>query len=172
MCSSVDLPAPLGPTRATSSPGRIASVMPRRISSLSPPWAKCRQTWSSFRSGSLIAQRLHRIEARRAPGRIDRRGKGQAERHAGHDDHFQIVDPRGKLAQEVDLGVEEGRARQALEPLPDDLDILCEGDAESEARDGPDDADRSPGQEEHQNDGPPRGAHGAEERVIAATVLN
>ena len=80
-CSSVDLPAPDGPTSATISPGRSASVDAAQHRQLdAAPGGRCarrRAARAPRRRRSLIAQRLDRIEPRRAPGRVERRQERQ-----------------------------------------------------------------------------------------------
>ena len=101
MCSSVDLPAPDGATSATDSPGKIARSAPFRTVSVPSPSPVVafdhvqeqdrasllllpRHLARASTMVSFVAQRLDRIEARRAPGRIERRQEGQHQRH--HDD--------------------------------------------------------------------------------------
>src|SRR5688572_30965471 len=63
MCSRVDLPEPEGPTSATISPGRTWRSA-RLITSRKPlpAWRKRCWTFRNSSAGSLIAQRLDRIE--------------------------------------------------------------------------------------------------------------
>ena len=53
MCKSDDLPEPDGPTRATTSPGIIWAVKPRKISSVSVPEPKVRVTSCSINAGTV-----------------------------------------------------------------------------------------------------------------------
>ena len=64
--------APDGPIRPTISPGCRRKSIPRSTSSTWPPCSKRRTRRSRIRTGSLIAQRLHGIEAGSAPRRIER----------------------------------------------------------------------------------------------------
>src|SRR5258708_520045 len=103
-CSRVDLPAPDGPTSATISPDRSASDAPRSTGSFDAAWLNVRSTARSSSDGaSLIAQRLDRIEPRRAPRRIERREERQRKAHADDEDNFCRIDLGRKLAQEIDL---------------------------------------------------------------------
>ena len=54
MFSSVDLPAPEGPTIATNSPGSIRSVTPRSALTRSPEDAYSRPTSTSSMSGCRL----------------------------------------------------------------------------------------------------------------------
>ena len=87
MCSSVDLPAPDGPTSATISPG--STVKSRRRAARRARAPACLEAAGDDRAArardaplpSLIAQRLDRIEPRGPPGRIERRQERQHQRH-------------------------------------------------------------------------------------------
>ena len=93
MCSRVDLPVPDGPISATISPGAIDNDAPRNISRRLRPCRKPRTIPSRDNAaGSLIAQRLDRIEPRRPPGRIDRRQQRQRQRHANNRDDLHGID--------------------------------------------------------------------------------
>src|SRR5258705_6902325 len=113
ICSSVDLPQPEGPTSATSSPRRTASETPRNTSSLAAPWSKLRLTFLRTRTlsaRSLIAQGLHRIEPRRAPGRIKRRREGERQRHRHDERDLAELDDGREPRQEID----DTRERQVV----------------------------------------------------------
>src|SRR6185369_15247331 len=97
LCSRVDLPEPDGPTSATISPRRMTKLASWMTSSRLPPWAKVRVTPDAARTmslASLIAQRLDGIEPRCAPGGIQRRQEGEAERHCDHEDHVLWLNDR------------------------------------------------------------------------------
>ncbi len=70
ICSSVVLPEPDAPTIAMRCAGATLRVTPRSTSSVSGPWRKLLQTLSARSTGSVMAQRLSRSRARRAPRRI------------------------------------------------------------------------------------------------------
>src|SRR3546814_4521043 len=100
MCSSVDLPAPEGPTRATISPPATLKEAPdstsrrlraclntRRTPRSSRPWPLRLPTLlrSLLTAPLLITEGLHRIEPRGAPGGVERRQEGEDEGEAHHD---------------------------------------------------------------------------------------
>src|ERR1043166_2479915 len=107
----------------------------RRLSA----WRKVRSTARSSSAAwtptaaSFIAQRFHRIEPGRPPGRVDRRQEREAERHDDDERHLQRVDLGGELREEVDRRIEDVDARKALHELADRLDILSKREAEAEA---------------------------------------
>src|SRR5688572_17943628 len=142
MCSRVDLPEPDGPTSATISPGRTWRSA-RLITSRKPLPAWRKRCWTFFNSsaGLLIAQRLDRIEPGRAPGRIERRQQGQYQRHDDDQRHFDGIDDRRQLGEEVHRLVEQWHTGQPLEPAPDGLDVDDERGAECAADERPNDAD-------------------------------
>src|SRR5581483_3996280 len=158
MCSNVDLPAPDGPISATISPGmrlRLAS----RMTSRRPPPASLKLWRMPFsrRTGSLIAQRLHRIEPRGTPGGIERGQDRENQRHRGDPDDLDRIHNRRQFREEIDRGVEEVGARQALQESPDALDVIGEGGAEQATQRGPEDADTGAGEQEDAHDGATRG---------------
>src|SRR4051794_20989236 len=104
MCNSVDLPAPDGPTNATTSPAATTRSAPRRTSSTLPPWEKRRCTPLSSSANSLIAQRLDWIGARGAPRGIERCQERKRERHEHDRPGLAPVEPRRDGAQIIDLG--------------------------------------------------------------------
>src|ERR1700742_3392047 len=102
--SKVDLPAPEGPTRATSSPACTAQSAPRRMLSCSEPWPNVITIFdrrSAVELASFITQSFHRIDARRPPGRND--AEDEAQRQGDDDDigHLNPVDLRRYLGEQV-----------------------------------------------------------------------
>ena len=115
-CSSVLLPEPLAPTMATRSPRRDVEVDAQQHRHFDVALAEyLLQPAAAERRSSLIAQRLRRIDARRAPARIQRREQRQHEGDAGDDGDIaplqvgrQFGDVIDVLGQELDA---EARAR-------------------------------------------------------------
>ena len=94
-CSSVDLPAPDGPTSATISPGRsdeidavqhreldaaLAGRRWRTLRAIRAPVGRANPR-TRFAARSFVAQPLDRIEPGGAPGRVERREERQRQRH-------------------------------------------------------------------------------------------
>src|SRR5579859_2974375 len=134
--SKVDLPAPDGPTRATSSPACTAQSAPRRMLSCSVPWPKVitiLDRRSAVELASFITQRLDRIDARRPPGRDD--AEDEAQSQGDHDDigHLKPVDLRRYLRKQVELGRKEVAMEDALQQMADVLDIGDEQHSERDA---------------------------------------
>src|SRR5216683_2904329 len=121
---------------------------------------------------SLIAQRLDRIETRRAPGGIERRQEGEPEGHHQHGRDFAGVDLRRDLREEIDRLVEERDVQHVLQELADLLDIRGENDAQDKARERADHADAGAAQDEDAQDHAARRAHGAEYGDVARLVLH
>src|SRR5262245_55867946 len=101
-CSNVDFPAPEGPTSATLCPLTRRSVMPCSTSRLSPACRKVRTTSWSSSTGSLIAERLDRIEPCRTPGRIERCQERETESHGDYTDDVGDVDLGRNAREEID----------------------------------------------------------------------
>src|SRR3990172_6933493 len=144
MCSNVDLPEPDGPTKATISPRATASVAPRSTARRLPPWTKVRSILSRARTASaalFIAQRLDRIEPRRAPRRIERGQERQPQGAAADRGHVPCLDDRRQLRQEIELVREQRGSGELLQPLANRFDVLGESQAEAEPQRRADDAD-------------------------------
>src|SRR5262245_16555128 len=111
-CSNVDLPAPDAPTMARRSPLPTSRSTPRSTSrskraslnALRRPRAEMTATPGE---GSLIAQRLGRLQPRGAQRRVH--GRQQPERQRQHADARDVVELelRRQVADVVDLGVQE-----------------------------------------------------------------
>ena len=71
----------------------------------------------SDRIGSLIAQRFHRIDARGAPGRVDRHDDSDAEGPQADEDHFLPVELGRQAGQEIDRRVEDLGPRGPLDEI-------------------------------------------------------
>src|SRR6187551_2261643 len=104
-CSMVDLPVPDGPSSATISPGMSARSTPRSTSMRTPPCSKLRVRPVRRTTGSLIAQHLYRIGARRAVGRIERREEAEPHRHHADQQDFEQLGLGGQFGQEADRGI-------------------------------------------------------------------
>src|ERR1700742_148205 len=111
ICSNEDLPAPLWPTSATISPARRERSSPLNTSSWPSPSLYFRVMASSLKT-SLIPQRLDWIEPRRPPRRIERGEEGQHQGHHHHRRHFAGIHLRRHAGEEIDGGIEQGRACQ------------------------------------------------------------
>src|SRR5690349_25013347 len=98
ICSSVVLPEPEAPTIATRSPGATLRDTPFNTGSSSGPWRKLLCTSRAWRTTLLMAQRLRRRGAGRAPGRIDGGERTQEERHGAYLQHVEPLDVRGQVA--------------------------------------------------------------------------
>src|SRR5262249_15296184 len=140
MCKSVDLPAPEGATSATDWPGQMASSAPLRMSCVTSTWRWCRSISARTSIGgspspratpvsdldsalivSLIAQRLDRIEARRAPGRIKRRQQRQHERHYQYRRGLAGIEIGGEFRQKKKIGGEQIRIFHPRQEKPERL---------------------------------------------------
>src|SRR5512140_3229549 len=102
---------------ATVSPALTCRSTPRSTSTSRPPSVKRLAMPSAFRTtpwGSLIAQRLRRIDPAGAPARIDRRHERQGQRDQR--DRHDVLAPRvaGHLADQVDLPGQEAGVEQLL----------------------------------------------------------
>src|SRR5205085_731086 len=171
-CSNVDLPAPDGPTRATLSPLPRRKEIPRSTSSLSPACLNVRTTPSSSSAGSLITERLDGIDLSRAPGRIERRQERQAEGHGDYAQDIGGVDLGGDAREKIELRREDIEVQIALEEVANGSDMRRELDADNEPRDRAGEANAGAGQhEDAQHHGAGR-SHGAEDRDVAAFVLD
>ena len=111
MCSSVDLPAPEGAISATDWPGHTASSAPledveRRVALPVVALDAVQEDDGRFAVGHralLVTQRVDRIEARRAPGRIERGEQRQRERQHDHRRGLAESHLGRQLRQEVDF---------------------------------------------------------------------
>src|SRR5262249_60988820 len=82
-CSSVDLPTPEAPMRATLSAGFTVRFTPRRTFTVSGPTRySFSRSWAATRA-SLIAEHLDGIEPRGAAGGRQRGEEGDDQRRAG-----------------------------------------------------------------------------------------
>src|SRR5205823_7980797 len=128
------LPEPEGPTRATISPGWIASSMPRSTSIVTSPCVKLRFSSRVTRIASLIAQYLDRIGAcrlvRRVEGREERQDKG------GQDDNGDLhrIGLGRQISQEAHLRIPQILARDRLDAVHDILAEVEEDGAEDDAQ--------------------------------------
>src|SRR5688500_17900417 len=137
-CSSVDLPEPDGPSRATISPGWTSRSTPRSTSMVTSAWVKLRLSWWVRRTASLIAQHLDRVGARRFPRRVKRRQERQDEREQDDRRDLERVGLGRQLGQEANRRVPQMLAGQRLdrvhhalaEEQEDRADDQAEGDAE------------------------------------------
>src|SRR3974390_1149791 len=82
---------------------------------------------------SLITQRLHWIEARRTPGRIERGKERQQKRHHHHSAGFRCVHVGGQMREKIELGREQFGVSEPGKELADALDIKADHHAEQEA---------------------------------------
>src|SRR6185437_16320218 len=109
ICSSVDFPAPDGPTKATISPGFSARSMPLSTARSTPPWRYTRLTPASSSAGfipggSFVAQPLDRVEPRRPPCRVERGEERQRQRHDHHGRDLPGDDLRRNAGEVINLG--------------------------------------------------------------------
>src|SRR5690606_3157536 len=159
-CRKVDLPTPDAPTIATRSPGARSKSTPESTSISPSPVAKrltrprtstsaaaaaAARAGSRTGEGSLIPERLHRIEARALATRDE--GAAERQRHGDGDDERDL--------REVELGGELGdalvdRRRQRVDPghrlhLPlDPVEALGDRDAGHHADRRADEPDQRP----------------------------
>src|SRR6516164_9515866 len=82
---------------------------------------------------SLIAQRLHWIEARRTPGRIERGKERQHKRHHHHSAGFRCVHVGGQMREKIEFGREQLGVSEQGKELADALDIEANHHAEQKA---------------------------------------
>src|SRR5690554_3375987 len=89
ICKSVDFPAPDGATSATISPRATSRFAPfSTVISASLPRLYIFSSPVRRSTGSLIAQRLHRVHPRRAPCRKNRDNKRERERERDRRHHI------------------------------------------------------------------------------------
>src|SRR3990167_2596563 len=118
-CSSVDLPTPEAPITTTLSPGFTVRFTPRSTRTTSGPIRySFSRSWAT-RSGSLIAQHVHRVQPGRPPRRRQRHQEGDQERGA---DDKREVHPGELHGQVVDLVDVAGEADDLVGVLhPDEI---------------------------------------------------
>src|SRR5262245_59352300 len=181
MCSSVDLPAPDGPTSATAWPGWRSMLAPLSTWISRSPWRKTRRTsrscstervWAVSCTGLLVAEGFHGIEPGSAPGWIE---GGQHRQHQSHQDDDAgglPVEVCRQLGEVIDAGIEDVGAGQPGDELPDVVDPPAEDDREEEAGQRADHANGRSRNQEHAQDSALGGAHGAEYADLAALVFH
>src|SRR5882724_419548 len=113
-CKSVLLPEPDAPTIATRSPARTSRSTPSSTGTSSGPLRYVLRRPRHPRAGgdpaaaaSFIPQRVRRVDARRAPARIDRRDESQRKRDRRDDDHVGTLQVGWKVADVIDALVQE-----------------------------------------------------------------
>src|SRR5580704_8498220 len=137
----VDLPEPDSPRILMLSPEPMSKSTPTSTSSLVSPLGKLLRSPRAVRTGSLTAERLHRLEAGRLPGReqAGQRGDDDGQDHDERDRRARGVG--GKLAELV----EAPQDLLALGHLHDpEDDVVADGEGREPKRDagrGPEEAD-------------------------------
>src|SRR4249920_505838 len=114
-CSSVLLPEPDAPTIATLSPLPTSRSMPSNTGTSCGPWWNVLRSPRARITGSLIAQRLGRIDARGAEAWIQSRKQAQHQRDARDRDHIAPVQVGRQIADVVDRFVEKLRVEHAFD---------------------------------------------------------
>src|SRR5262245_8566566 len=100
----------------------------------------------------FIAQRLHRIEARRTPGWVE---CGEQRKHKCHDHdccRLSRIHVSRTTRQEVELGRKQLRIGEPGEELPDAFNVETNDYAKHEPYDRPDHPDGSAGNQEYTHD--------------------
>jgi hypothetical protein len=85
-------------------------------------------------SASAHPERFDGVEARRLPGRIERRQQRQHQRHHHHGRDLAPIDHRGHVAEEAHRRVPEIGAGQPVQRRGDRFDVARKGDAEAKPR--------------------------------------
>ena len=136
ICSSVDLPAPDGPTSATISPAATSRSAPLQHRQRRRPGdvSAARRPQLDRTAPSLIAQRLDRIEPGGAPGRVAAWRGTTASAMRDDRDHLAQSTLAGSCGQEVDLGDEQPPARQRTRRTAGSLDVEAEDERRGRSR--------------------------------------
>src|SRR5205085_6165215 len=157
-CSKVDLPEPDGPSKATISPGWTARFTPRSTWISTSPCTKLRRR-SATASTSFIAQHLHRIGLRRAPGGNEGGDEAHDQGHGDDHRHLDRIHPRRQLGQEADLRIPQILAGQPLKEIDDRLAEIEAEEAERQAGEDTEHANAEPDRHEDLHHPAARGPH-------------
>src|SRR6218665_3419610 len=102
-CSSVLLPEPDAPTMATVSPACTLKSTPcSTVTSSAPSTKRLTRPWH-WRTVSLIAQRLRRVDTAGTPAGVERGDEGQYEGNDGDGHDVGALRVAGHAVDEVDV---------------------------------------------------------------------
>src|SRR5690349_22110030 len=120
-CSSVDLPDPDGPSKATISPGATSRSTPRSTSIVTSPWVKLRLSPRVTRTGSFIAEHLDRIGARGLVRGVECREEREDQRDQHDGRELDRVGLGGKVGEEPNRGIPQVLPGELLDRINDVL---------------------------------------------------